>query len=486
MLTCQFRPDPTRTPSFFIQMPNTTISAYATQSQSHRLWQTSLAWTLLLGYLISLALNFPGHFSMDSVFQLAEGVQGKSMSFNPPIMSALLGAYYKLNVTAAFMMTSSAAFYLGTYLLLRGYNPRYRIVVLAVIIVVSLSPLVLIYNGTVWKDVFFANVALLGFGLASHIRSRRSLALLVAVVLFAAATLIRQQGIIVATAGCLYIAVRLCWPQKKQALVNFLALMMGLLATTAALQFISNQVITPRATGGLSVGLGVLASYDIAAVASRSPVAMEALSGSYGINGRALIDASAKEYSPERVDYLNKTFQSLAPLQANKRILSLWGASIVSEPGAWIGHRWSTWQALLTLNHAGGRCLPMHVGIATDAVPALQATGQPVPDAAVFLPAETQAKSFLYRYAMDNLYWFAGGIWFLLGIVVCGVSAYRRDVLTTILSASGLTFTASYLLVGIACDFRYQYFGVLSTIVGMLMLAASFNRPRGDVTATAV
>src|ERR1700678_2201406 len=46
---------------------------------------------ILLGYVAALVADFPGHFSPDGVWQLAQGRVGRYNTWHPPVMAWLLG-----------------------------------------------------------------------------------------------------------------------------------------------------------------------------------------------------------------------------------------------------------------------------------------------------------------------------------------------------------------------------------------------------------
>ncbi|MFN7303067.1 MAG: hypothetical protein ACK5SU_00110, partial [Phenylobacterium sp.] len=120
------------------------------------------AGTLAVGLLIVLAAGLPGHMTTDSVIQLAEGRAGEQRSFNPAFMSWLLGRFDSLLSGTALFVAFSVALLFGAFAALPRLAGRVHVLAAPVRALVILSPQVLIYQGAVWKDVFFANAAIAG------------------------------------------------------------------------------------------------------------------------------------------------------------------------------------------------------------------------------------------------------------------------------------------------------------------------------------
>ena len=170
------------------------------------------AWLLVAGFVICAAINLPGHLSYDSIVQLNEGRRGFYANWHPPMMSWILGVFdWVWPGTALFTIFDMALFFgsLGAVFYL---TPGKGIAATAVLALCLLTPQILLYEGIVWKDVLFANLAVAGFvALAvagerwEHRRLRLSLTAL-AFLFFSVATLVRQNGGIVLPAGVVALA----------------------------------------------------------------------------------------------------------------------------------------------------------------------------------------------------------------------------------------------------------------------------------------
>src|ERR1700722_16693855 len=144
-----------------------------------------------------LALNLPGQMSYDSVSQLYQGRSGLYNSWHPPVMAWLLGLFDRLWRGPALFVAFDAALLLGAWglLLRQGRNADWRAG--AVLLAICLTPQFLLYQGTVWKDILFANAGVAGFAaLALMAANDNKFWLFACVPLLVLAALARQNGIV--------------------------------------------------------------------------------------------------------------------------------------------------------------------------------------------------------------------------------------------------------------------------------------------------
>jgi hypothetical protein len=151
---------------------------------------------------LGLYLGLPGQMSFDSVIQLYEGRTSHFISFNPPLMSVLLGVLDRLgNAQAGFVLMSQAMLSAATALVLfpAARTPVWRFGLAAPIV---LNPVVLCYVGILWKDVLLAHSVVLTYFLIAWLRRQeRPLTPTLAVFMLALLTIVvgaRQQGILFA------------------------------------------------------------------------------------------------------------------------------------------------------------------------------------------------------------------------------------------------------------------------------------------------
>ncbi len=421
-------------------------------------------------WLVTVWLDWPGHYSLDSVVQLAEGMTGFYASFNPPAMSVLLAWVSRWAGHGAFMAINAALYFAALALVLRDGGPgwRRRWPVLLLAGAVALGPVTLIYNGTVWKDVFCANLLLLAFALVTTRRDAPPWPVVGAAMLLAAlATLVRQQGafaalvLVVATAQAMNRnavrgPARLRWLRLLQvgALWVGWVLVLGWLVA-------AQQTTTPTAGKGWRVA----ARFDIAGMVAHAHHP-EAVLRQFGIDADAAVRAARQSYTPQRVDTLAAFNATLIGVKS--QMLPLWWALFSAEPMSLLEHKAAAAAQLLG-NRLDGRCLPAHVGVSADALDIVK-RNMPYSFPPGFLPAAPRHTDLLFRYRQWGLAAFSGWPYALLLVGVLVVGLRTRNATASSLALAGLVYVGSFLVVGLACDFRYQYFGVAAAMLAALAL----------------
>lgn len=173
-------------------------------------------------------------------------------------------------------------------------------------------------------------------------------------------------------------------------------------------------------------------------------------------------------YGPDRVDRLgafsdNPIIGVMHRRDWTSLLAADWWASIRANPGAYAAHRWEhfLWQAGCRDTLA---CLPFYFGISplpADFPMLPLPPGNPTRDAR--LTALGHGFMPLFRPAIYATI-------ALLALIGLGYRRPRyREVLAG-LQVAGLAYLGSYLLIGIACDFRYAYFLVPVALIGTFSL----------------
>jgi hypothetical protein len=431
----------------------------------------SLAGAVLpLGFGIILTLNWPGQISYDTVVQLADGRSGHYDTWHPPVMAFLLGLADGLEPGVGLYLIFTLFLLLAAWALLLWLGrPRRGAVIILVLI--FCTPQLILYQGTIWKDVLFANAGIAAFAaLAAAVawwenRRARLAGLGVAALFFALATLARQNGfVLLPVAGlCLgLIAARAGSPHAGWRYG------LGLVLASLVLVGLVNLGLRPRTDGGVGAQsqLRLAQTYDLVGAARldqglRFPVLetrMPALANAIRKDGVAI-------YSPRLVDTLeNSTVLTNAIYHApSGAIFAAWGDMILTHPLLYLKERgpvfrWVTAPPDLLV------CHPDVVGVDG--------------------PADLMAKlgltegirphdRFLYNYVarffptpiLSHLLYGALAILFAALLIRRGTPA---DLVMAAMLLAALLFAASFFVVSIACDYRYLYFLDLAAMTGML------------------
>ena len=441
------------------------------------------AGTLAVGLLIVLAAGLPRHMTPDSVIQLAEGRAGEQQSFNPAFMSWLLGRFDSLLSGTALFVAFSVALLFGAFAALPSLAGRVHVLAAPVLALVILSPQVLIYQGAVWKDVFFANSAIAGtvclaFA-AEHWREprRRIVLLLGGLTLLVIAALVRQNGALaLLTAGIgLSVALdgRTGWKNSLAAGLGFIAAGLAIIALSS----VALQRVIPQLDDATSeAGFRIIQHFDIVGVLANNPAAPLEPLETEAPKAAAALRGATEFYSPQRVDSLNQAsgMGDHVWLTTEGVVPATWLNLVIKDFPAYAAHRLEVFrQAFLTPDILA--CLPVTTGVqGPEAV--LEELGMP--------SRQDRRDRELYNYAT----------WFFdtpvlshltyallsLGVMVALVLRGRpSDWVMAGLQAGALAFAGSFLVIALACDYRYLYFLDLAALFGLVHLA--LDPPWADI-----
>lgn len=428
---------------------------------------------LAAGLGLMLRLNLPGHLSVDSVLGLHEGRFGVRETWNPAIYGWLLGLGDRITPGAAAIVVLNGVLLFGAWMGLARMQPQISwLGPIAALGAIAL-PQAMVYPAIVWKDVLFATATIAGFvilALAARTRLERPwLALALSALLFAAAGLFRQNGLILAVFAGLAIAV-VAWPAGR---TRALGLGAGWLGGVAALTFVLSIVAQPTGIGRPDSaggrGLRILQTYDLVGAAALDPGRqMPELDRVRPDLDDVIRQQAPSIYTPVRADPIVGD-SVLGPVikQAERGdIRAEWLRLVTEDPGLYLRLRADVFRWVFATPDID-RCLPVHLGVEGPAA-ALADLKMP--------PRRDRDDGRLYNYvtwfldtpAMSHVA-FAG-----LALVVGVVLLIRRDpadIMIAGLLAGALAFTASFFVISLACDYRYLYVLDVAAITGALYLA---------------
>jgi len=430
-------------------------------------------WVLALGLLLSLAFGLPGAMSVDSVIALEEARSGVRQTWAPAAFSFVLGLCDRMLGGTALFVTASSAVLFAALMALPSLRPRtgWAGVMLAVLVV--LTPQVLVYQGIVWRDVLFANLTIAGFVLLARTELRWALgrswlSLAGAALCLALAAAVRQNGIVLVVAA----AVALGWTARAGGWRAMLGWSLGGLAVTVVLALGINALAQPAETEAhLRPGAEalILQHYDIVGAVAHDPTLP--LSEIARVNPAAAARISAQGpsiYSASRVDTLDADpdFRRTLWKLPDAAVSAQWRDLILHHPGAYLAHRLDVFRWLVMTPELG-RCLPVQVGI----------TGPPEMIADLELEAAPQPKDAALRSYAAQFYGtpvYSHLTFALVAVAIAVILLIRRqgaDVTIAALLAGSLAFAASFLVISVACDYRYLYLLDLAAMAGGLYLA---------------
>lgn len=444
------------------------------------------AWLLGVGFIFCSAVNLPGHLSFDSIVQLDEGRSGIYGNWHPPMMSWLLGVFDRvLPGTALFVVFDTALLFgaLGVLLWLR--KGKISIVAAVVLAGCILTPQFVLYQGIVWKDVLFANLAIAGFAALavagerwSVLRSRLT-AVSIGIVLLSVATLVRQNGGVVLPVAATAIAI-LAWKLSSgRRLCAAAKYGIATLAGSALAVILIHAPLTLRIRGDASptVQFRLLEFYDLIGALKTDPSLKLRYFGDDDAELERLMRTDGvRLYTPERNDTLAQSarLQDAYFSSPQKVIPEEWRYLIAAHSGLYLRVRAEVFRWVF-LTPDLPACRPIYSGL-SGPDPQMKTLG--------LKPRFDTRDEMLGSYA----HWFEGTpifshAFFALMAVLMLVPLFARrepaDVVMGFLLLSAFTFVATYFVISIACDYRYLYFLDLATLATAFHLSLDWRSAWG-------
>ena len=432
---------------------------------------------LIVAAAVSLWLNLPGHLSYDSVVQLAEGRTGVYGGEHPPVMSWLLGLGDALAPGTALFVVFDTLLVYGALVALVMIAPRISWLAAPLAAASVCLPQLALYPAIVWKDVLFAGSVTAGFAALAWAAAAwprvwvRFACLAAGALLLTLATLARQNGAVVLPFGALAVGLIAggSGMSRGRALAHgagFLALALPLfaaaslaLATRLETQDATDQAWTSLQTYDLTAAVVRDPRLELGTLRSRAPQ-VETLIRTQGVSA----------YSPIRVDPLEPMMDQFDP-SAAAPIAAQWRSLIVGHPWLYLRIRGTAFRWVF-LTPDPSQCVLYVTGVDGPAEEMATAGLKPRDTA-------TDEAMAAYADAFAPTPAFSHATYALVGLGLLAFLLRRRtgpDIAVAAMLASAFTFTASFALISIACDYRYLYALDLTAIAAALYVAASAGR----------
>jgi hypothetical protein len=434
--------------------------------------------TIITLWLTILAIHAPGQLSYDTIAQLHEARFRSYAGYHPPLMSFLMLVFdHILPGTALFLLFMQALFFGALMIAVRSAG-RVGWWTPVIVVLGSLHPLVLVYQGIVWKDVLFANFAVFAFALlfAASRRHGWPRYALFALGLLAAACggLIRQNGAVALVVLCIAILHLELRSSSFRAVAA--AVLGGTIAAVLVLGLtwaVSTALIRASANK-LPVnafGIALMASfhYDISGILATSDRPETRPLSARGLDATAVREDARRYYSAERQDGLNDASRFNAEVRKLKlpQLAAAWSELVIGNFGAYLRHRLAVYRWMIWPPEAL-KCVPVHLGIdgPADLLNRLEMT-------ASIRPSDRALYRYTLKFVHTPLY--RHGFFLIVAIVTTIFLFLRHGPVVAIPAAgllmAGILFTLSWAVFGVACDTRYAYFLPLAVFVAIIMLS---------------
>jgi hypothetical protein len=450
--------------------------------ETHTVHATARQWTfrvIAAFWLVVVALNSPGHLSYDSIVQLNEARSRSYAGLHPPLMSYLMMLFDAVVPGTALFVLFMQALFFGAVMIVVLSARHVGFWTPVIVALGCLHPLVVVYQGIVWKDVLFANLGVFAFALlfaAQRLDGWRRHAIYALAVLTAACSgLMRQNGVfvlMVLAMGIIHLETRssslLAWTGKIVAGGAGAASVLALVTvgTNALIRASANSM--PE--NAYEAGLGMLMRYDIAGILARNNAADMALFRERGIDTDALRRDAVTYYMGDRLDWLNQaqSFRDDFGKVTFSELVAGWAAMVAANPIAYLRHRlsvfrWMMWPPDII------KCLPLHTGILG---PADLISQLDLPEG--YRSSDKILQRYSYGYFVHTPL-FRNLLFFLVAIAMLAIlplrHGWRAAMPAMALLVAAVLFSLSWIAIGIACDMRYMYFLPLSMFVSIVMLS---------------
>lgn len=444
----------------------------------------------IAGLAAVLIADWPGHFPPDAISELAQGRSGVFNLWHPPVTAWLLGLADRVSPDAAGFIVLDAALFFGS-LAAFAFTGRPGWPAVLVLALIAASPLALIYQGLVVKDVLFADACVAAFAAlawAAKLWDRpaaRFALIALALVFLILAALVRQNGVLVAAVGCVTVAaIAAIEAQRRWRLRSFaIAGAASALIVTAAVMaangaFIAHSDGQPEeARQWMSLQV-----YDLAGEVRRDPALPLTVLDHKAPGLAAFVRGqAAPAYDVTRADpLLGLAAWKSRVARPTSWIGRQWRASALASPGLYLRTRWGAfWQALATPRVDA--CAPVLVGVDPGNPKMLAAAGLAARDTDKDDWDGDYASAFLKTPVFSHLAWGALAL-ILLALAARDLAARRRpEMIATVgMIAAALVFAASFFVISLACDYRYLYFvdvAAMAALVQRLAAGPRSSRP---------
>jgi hypothetical protein len=447
--------------------------------------KTSTGWTnpdrataalVLAGLALTLAVNWPGHLSYDSILQLHQARAGLYNDWHPPVMAWLLGLGDAIVPGPGLFVAFDTLLAFGAMLSLWTLGPRRSTwLSVAITLAVLLSPQFVLYSGLVWKDVLFADSAVAGFACLAQAASRwnairpRAAWLAGSLLLLSLAALTRQNGAVLLP----FAAGALGWIVARQDVSRLKAALLGAgyLVTCLIFVFVASMLLNLRNDGnpGVAEQVRLLQVYDLAGAVARQPeLELASLTDDDPALEHLIRTQGARLYTPVRNDPLASSPDIRATLENTdpEAVGTQWRILLADHPWLYLRVRSADFAWVLATPDLAA-CRPVFTGIEGPAAEMRDLGLKPRRDARD-RALENYGKAFFGTPVFSHLA-------FAVLAAGCLALLLRRrrpaDIAIAGLLLGALAFTLTFFVISIACDYRYLYVLDLSALAALFYLA---------------
>ena len=425
--------------------------------------------------MVSIAVYYPGIFTPDSLEQFAQAQSGEFEDWHPPIMAALWRLLDYIHVgPEPLFLTHLVLFWTGLWALSDGLvRVGWKWGVLAPLL--GLAPFVFNYVGLLWKDVALADAWVFAASLAfRRFAQREKLHVVEHVLIWAAfiyGALVRGNSIFAAVPLVLHVLdtdifSRRIWPQLAACLLVPALLLAG--AATFNGRVLQAEAQHPEDSLFLFDLVGI--SHQIRGnlvPGSWTPAQARRIPDCYGADKWDHLGMGHCQFLTQTLDDRE--------LWGQPAISHAWLAAIARYPAQYAAHRLAfTNQMMRWLGP-----IPVRDPFMESEMGDPRYEHHPGP---IFRAYEAMCN------ALAKTPLFRPYFWLLLAAAALTLSWFAADSpqrrFASALSASSFIYLATYVVFGVASDFRYAYWSIIAACAALIALSAcTWRAPRPALVA---
>lgn len=434
---------------------------------------------ILAGFVLTFAAFYPGLTSPDSEHQFIQAAQFRFSDGHPIVMALLWAAMNRVVHGPLGFFILLMLLYWGGFGLICSYFARRSRAAYGSAIALPFLPFVINFSGTIWKDalVFDCFLVAAGIGL-TYAGTKRRVPVAVQLIVFLlliVGSLARYNSVL----SAIPLALLVLWPVASSDL------RLSVIARRAAVVSLALVLCAVAATAGLTALVRPEKTYTMSHLMLFDLVGISTRTGTLLVPGRWTEEETRQIqqcYDPRTWDtlWLQCDFM-LSRLRAEgrwRRLFRPWLRAIGRYPLQYTAHR---------LAYVGEFFRPAHLVFNSGVVKLSYEYG--FSRNVLFRAIETAILTCAATFPLSLL--FTKAFWFLAApaIFVFHLWFFRRRRAAAypglLISASAMLYTTPLVIVGIAHDFRYVYWGIgASCVAAVLALdsrSASFSQNvRGD------
>jgi hypothetical protein len=443
-----------------MMVPRDKMQSTSTQSPSRTAWLAPLA-LLAAGFALSVAVFYPGYMTIDAEW-IYKAIYGGYGDWQSPVMSVLWRVIDPIAPGSLSMLLLMTLLYWGSFGLVAVTVARHVPWLGIVTALLAFAPPASFFVGMIWRDVLFADVwlcaAALTYATAERPLRTRWLVQILAMALVAFGLLLRPNAIFAAPLLAAYVI----WPAAFHWKRVAIAVMPGIVAGYALIHTVYYTVLDAERQHPLhSVFVFDLGGITYYSGENRFPV-------TFTPEQTAMLFTD-KCYNPTLWDYywhIEPCDFVMARLErqddkffGTPRLIEAWRSAVLTNPLAYLKHRATFMWTFLTE--------PLMV---------LPVLSLKEPSRQIYTQNRNFMKMIAVHNALETTWLFRVGLWLAVAVAVLAFAwplrATPSGAFAIGVTGSAIIYVLSFFPFGVAAQFRYGYWCVLASLVGIVAVMA--------------